>query len=116
MEELSAEPSPEPSPEPLSVRAPRGPRRWPGTLSGVLALLMIAGTAVGILLASRDQLTLATYAAYVAIGLSASALIFGVIAIVTRSGRGAGIAGVVVAVLGNPLVLLYGLSALGGSR
>ena len=46
---------------------------------------------------------------------ASAALVFGLIAIVKRWGRGAGIAGAIVAVLGNPLVLLYGLSALGGS-
>ena len=97
------------------VRRVRGPRRWPGILSGVLALLMLAATAVGIQLAAHNQLTLSTYAAYAAIALSLAALIFGVIAITKRWGRGAGIAGAIVAVLGNPLVLLYGLSALGGS-
>lgn len=97
------------------VRRVRGPRRWPGILSGVLALAMLAATALGIQLASRNELTLSTYAAYAAIGFSVAALIFGLIAIAKRWGRGAGIAGAVVAVLGNPLVLLYGLSALGGS-
>jgi hypothetical protein len=95
------------------VRRVRGPRRWPGILSGVLALLMLAATAIGIQLAAHNQLVLSTYAAYAAIGLSVAALVFGVIAIVRRWGRGAGIAGAVVAVLGNPLILLYGLTALG---
>jgi hypothetical protein len=94
------------------VRRVRGPRRWPGILSGVLALLMLAVTAIGIQLASRGQLALSTYSAYAAIGLSIAALIFGIVAIAKQWGRGAGIAGAVVAVLGNPLVLLYGLSAL----
>jgi hypothetical protein len=94
------------------VRRVRGPRRWPGILSGVLALLMLAATAVGIQLASRGQLALSTDAAYAAIGLSIAALVFGIVAIAKQWGRGAGIAGAVVAVLGNPLVLLYGLSAL----
>jgi hypothetical protein len=97
------------------VRRVRGPRRWPGILSGVLALLMLAATATGIQLASRGQLALSTYAAYTAIAFSVAALVFGIIAAAKRWGRGAGIAGAVVAVLGNPLVLLYGLSALGGS-
>ncbi len=97
------------------VRRVRGPRRWPGILSGVLALMMLAATAIGIQLAAHDQLMLSTYAAYAAIGFSLAALIFGLIAITKRWGRGAGIAGALVAVLGNPLVLLYGLSALGGS-
>lgn len=97
------------------VRRVRGPRRWPGIVSGVLALAMLASTALGIQLASRNELTLSTYAAYAAIAFSVAALLLGVIAIAKRWGRGAGIAGAVVAVLGNPLVLLYGLSALGGS-
>ena len=97
------------------VRRVRGPRRWPGILSGVLALLMLAATAIGIQLAAHNELLLSTYAAYAAIALSVGALIFGIIAIAKRWGRGAGIAGAIVAVLGNPLVLLYGLSALGGS-
>ena len=96
------------------VRRVRGPRRWPGILSGVLALLMLAATAVGIQLAGHDLLFAATWAAYAAIALSAAALVFGLIAIVKSWGRAAGIAGAVVAVLGNPLVLLYGLSGLGG--
>lgn len=96
------------------IRRVRGPRRWPGILSGVLALLMLAATAVGIQLASHAQLQASTYCAYAAIAFSVAALIFGLIAIARRWGRGAGIAGVIVAVLGNPLVLLYGLSALNG--
>ena len=96
------------------VRRVRGPRRWPGLASGVLALLMLGSTAVGIQLASRGQAAAATCAAYAAIALSIAALVFGLIAIIRHWGRAAGIAGAVVAVLGNPLVLLYGLSALGG--
>jgi hypothetical protein len=96
------------------VRRVRGPRRWPGLVSGVLALLMLGSTAVGIQLASRGQSAAATSAAYAAIALSIAALVFGLIAVIRRWGRAAGIAGAVVAVLGNPLVLLYGLSALGG--
>jgi hypothetical protein len=96
------------------VRRVRGPRRWPGILSGVLALLMLAATAIGIQLASHDQLQASTSCAYAAIALSVAALVFGIVAIIKRWGRGAGIAGAIVAVLGNPLVLLYGLTALGG--
>jgi len=117
------EPTPQPVPPVADGLAPgmtivrrvRGPRRWPGIVSGVLALAMLAATALGIQLASRNELLLASYAAYAAIAFSVAALVFGVIAIAKRWGRGAGIAGAVVAVLGNPLVLLYGLSALGGS-
>ena len=97
------------------VRRVRRPRRWPGITSGVLALCMLASTTIGIQLSSAGQLVLATDAAYAAIVFSVAAVAFGVVAIVKRWGRGAGIAGAIVAVLGNPLVLLYGLTALGGS-
>jgi len=97
------------------VRRVRGPRRWPGIVSGILALLMLASAAVGIQLASGNQLLFASYAAYAAFVFSVTALAFGLIAIIKRWGRAAGVAGAVVAVLGNPLVLLYGLSALSGS-
>ncbi|MEP6844164.1 MAG: hypothetical protein ABJA11_11610, partial [Pseudolysinimonas sp.] len=78
------------------VRRVRGPRRWPGVLSGVLALLMLAATAIGIQLAAHNQLIFSSYAAYASIGLSVAALVFGLIAIIRRWGRGAGIAGAIV--------------------
>ncbi len=117
MDEPTQQPAPVEGLEPgmTIVRRVRRPRRWPGIASGVLALLMLGSTAVGIQLASRNQLVLSTWAAYAALAFSVAALVFGGIAIVTRWGRAAGIAGAVVALLGNPLVLLYGLSALGGS-
>lgn len=97
------------------VRRVRGPRRWPGIVASLLALLMLAATGCGILLASQGRYAVSTGLAYLAIGLSIAAFALGVVAIVGRWGRGAGIVGAIVAVLGNPLVLLYGLSALGGS-
>ena len=96
------------------VRQVRGPRRWPGILASILALLMLAATGSGIAVASRGPYAASTGLAYLAIALSVAAIVTGIAAIAGRWGRGAGIAGVIVAVLGNPLVLLYGLSALGG--
>jgi drug/metabolite transporter (DMT)-like permease len=97
------------------VRRVRGPRRWPGILACVLAVLMLAATASGIQIASTRDYTTSTALAYVAIGLSAAAILFGLIAILRRRARGAGIVGVVVAVLGNPLVLVYVLNSLSGT-
>jgi hypothetical protein len=96
------------------VRRVRGPRRWPGILSGVLAVLMLIATAAGIRIASTLDYSTSTTLAYVAIGLSVAAIIVGLVAAIKGWGRGAGIVGIVVAVLGNPLVLLYVLNFLSG--
>ncbi len=97
------------------VRRVRGPRRWPGIIACVLAVLMLAATGAGIQVASTGDYRLSTDLAYAAIGLSLAAILFGVIAIVRRARRAAGVVGVVVAVVGNPLVLLYVLGSLSGS-
>ncbi len=124
MDEQPAEPVAEPWIEPpiaglapgmTIVRVVRGPRRWPGLLSCILAVLMLVSTGAGIQVASAGNYTLSTGLAYLAIALSVFALLFGVIAIAKKWARGAGIVGSIVAVAGNPLVLLYVLNALGGS-
>lgn len=124
MDEQPAEPVVEPRIEPqiaglgpgmTIVRVVRGPRRWPGLLSCIFAVLMLVSTGAGIQVASAGDYTLSTWFAYLAIALSVLALLFGVIALVKRWARGAGIVGSIVAVAGNPLVLLYVLNALGRS-
>jgi drug/metabolite transporter (DMT)-like permease len=96
------------------VRYVRGPRRWPGIVACLLAVLMLAATAAGIQIASTRDYSTSTSLAYVAIALSVAAVILGLVAIFGRWARGAGIVGVVVAVLGNPLVLVYVLNSLSG--
>jgi peptidoglycan/LPS O-acetylase OafA/YrhL len=97
------------------VRRVRRPPRWPGILACVLAVLMLAATGAGIQVAATGDYTTSTALAYTAIGLSALAILFGLIAIVRRWARPAGIVGTIVAVLGNPLVLLYVLGTLSGA-
>lgn len=97
------------------VRRVRGPRRWPGIIACILAVLMLAATGAGIQVASTGDYTVSTNLAYAAIALSLAAILFGVIAIVRRAPRGAGVVAVIVAVAGNPLVLLYVLRTLSGS-
>lgn len=97
------------------VRVVRGPRRWPGLLSCILAVLMLGATGAGIQVASSRNYVLSTGLAYTAIALSVAAILFGLIAIGKRWARGAGIVGVIVAVGGNPLVLLYVLKSLSGA-
>jgi drug/metabolite transporter (DMT)-like permease len=96
------------------IRRVRRPPRWPGILACVLAVLMLAATGLGIQVASTGDYTTSTGLAYAAIALSIAAILFGLIAVIRRWARGAGIVGLLVAVLGNPLVLLYVLGSLSG--
>ncbi len=96
------------------IRRVRGPRRWPGILACVLAVLMLVATGIAIALSAQLQYAVATDVAYLAIALSVAAVVTGLVAVLGRWGRGAGLVGAIVAVLGNPLVLLYGLNYFGG--
>lgn len=97
------------------IRHVRGPRRWPGLLACILAALMLAATGAGIQVASTGSHDISTVLAYAAIGLSFAAILFGLIAIFGRWARGAGVVAVIVAGVGNPLVLLSVLGSLSGS-
>ncbi|CAN5450953.1 hypothetical protein BH10ACT6_BH10ACT6_13390 [soil metagenome] len=96
------------------LRRVRRPPRWPGILACVLAVLMLVATGLGIQVAATGDYATSTGLAYAAIALSVAAILFGLIAIIRRWARGAGIVGGIVAVLGNPLVLLYVLGSLSG--
>jgi hypothetical protein len=97
------------------IRRVRRPPRWPGILACLLAVLMLAATGAGIQVAAAGDYANSTTLAYSAIALSVAAILFGIVAIVRRWGRPAGVVGATVAVLGNPLVLLYVLGSLSGS-
>jgi drug/metabolite transporter (DMT)-like permease len=97
------------------IRRVRRPPRWPGILACILAVLMLAATGAGIQVAATRDYATSTGLAYAAIALSVAAILFGIVAFVRRWGRPAGIVGAIVAVLGNPLVLLYVLGSLSGS-
>lgn len=77
---------------------------------GALTLL---ATAAGVATAAGDEYLAATIAAWVGIASSVAAILFGVLAVVRGAGVGTGVAGIALGVLGDPLVLLYGLDALG---
>lgn len=96
------------------VRVVRGPRRWPGILACVLAVVMLVATGIAVQLSAQQDFAAATIGAYVAIGLSIAAILTALVAIFGRWARVAGVVGLVVAVLGNPLVLNYGLNYLAG--
>ena len=73
---------------------------------------MVVLVAVALGVDAPERHLAATVLALLADAFSAAALIVGVVALARRRCVVAAILGVVIAVLGNPLVLLYGLGAL----
>jgi hypothetical protein len=73
---------------------------------------MVLVVAIALAIDAPDRYAVATVLALVADALSLGAIVLGVAALVVGSSRGAAVAALVVAVLGNPLVLTYGLGAL----
>jgi hypothetical protein len=101
----------EPPHEPI---AHRRPRRWPGIWSFWIAIGMVIVTAVAIGVAATGEAIIALTLTVSALGLSAIALVLGLVAIFGNYSRMWGIIGAAIALVINPLVLLYGLSAIGG--
>jgi hypothetical protein len=99
------------APSHATPRPPR-PRRLAGRFALAAAILMVVLVAGALAIDAPGRYLAATVLAVAADVLSLLAVILGIVAIVRRSSRGAGIAALVVAVLGNPLVLLYGLAAI----
>jgi hypothetical protein len=87
---------------------------WPGRVSLVFGVLTVAGLAAGIVLATSDLFLAATYAAWAAVGAGALAAVVAVVALVGGFGRGAAVAGLLLGVVANPLVLTPALDAIGG--
>jgi hypothetical protein len=91
---------------------PRRPR-WPGSLAGGLAILMVVTWGVALACSLAGMLELGVGLSYSAILLSGLAVLAGVVAVVGNWGRGWGIAAIVVGILLNPVVLLHGLTWIG---
>jgi hypothetical protein len=83
-----------------------------GRYALALALLMVAVEAVALAVDAPERYLAATILALIADAFSAAGLIVGIVALVRRRCMLAATFGVAVAVLGNPLVLLYGLGVL----
>jgi hypothetical protein len=90
------------------------PVRWPSRLALTFGLLTPVVVAVGMAAVTFDAYLVATVAAWVAVATSALAILAGVLGIVRGSDRTTAIVGMVLGVLGNPLVLLYGVDAIRG--
>jgi hypothetical protein len=102
-------PEAEPTLEPAHERR----RRWPGYWSFGVAAAMVIVTVVAITLASMGEAVVALTLTISGLGLSGIAIVLGLVSIFGRYARPWGIAGLAIAVVINPLALLYGLSALG---
>jgi len=84
--------------------------RWPGRAALAAGILTVVALVVGMLAVTIDEFAVATYAAWAAIGLSALAVLGGIVATIGNWDRGAAIAAIIVGALANPLVLLWGLN------
>lgn len=78
-----------------------------------MGLLTVAGLIAGLVLVIGERFEPAVVAAVAAVGTSILAVVFGVVAIATRRGRAWGVAGLVLGVVADPLVLTYGLGTIG---
>jgi hypothetical protein len=76
-------------------------------------MLTVAGLIAGLVLVIGDQFESATIAAVAAVGTSVLAVVLGIVAIVARFGRGWGVAGLVIGVVADPVVLTFGLGSIG---
>jgi hypothetical protein len=94
----------EPPKEP--ARESRVPRWIVGAAALLVALATVAVHIAALVIASADDAVTSTLLAYVAIGLSAVAVIVGILAIVLRRGRPWGIVAVVLGLVANPYLLL----------
>jgi len=115
---IAPDATPAPSPALDQVAEPqhrvvreRRPVPW-GRVGLALAVLMIVVLVAALAVNAPGRYLISTVLAYVTDGISVVALVLGIVGIAADRARGAGIAAVVIAVLGNPLVLLYGLGAL----
>ncbi|MDO7880871.1 hypothetical protein [Antiquaquibacter soli] len=100
--------------EPEQKDAPRRSTRIVGALSLLGAVVAAVLTGVGVAVASGGAYDAGTVIAWVAIVLSAVAVLGGLVAAVARWGRPWGIAAVIVGVAANPWVLATVLGALAG--
>lgn len=115
---VDATAAPAPEADPASAPPPRtrrpAPRALLGALSLVFALATIVCVIVGVELANALHAIEAAVVAVLGVATSLAAVVLGVIALVRGRGRLLGIAGIVLGILVNPLVLTYGLAYLGG--
>ena len=101
---------------PSAEAAPRRRTRVVGIAAALLALGTIGVHIAAVVVSSAGDFGTGAQLGWIAIGLSALAVVVGVIAAVIGSGRAWGIAAALVAVLANPYVLLTVLRLLSGAQ
>ena len=102
--------------EPVLVEEPvaRPRRPWLGLGAVALTLATIGVHIAALIVSTAGDFPTGTLLAYVATGISAVAVVAGIVAAILGRGRAWGIAAALVAVLANPLVLLAILRFLSG--
>jgi hypothetical protein len=90
-----------------------GRPRWPGRTALALGILTPVLVVVGIVATGLGAVEFATVATWVALATSGLAVLGGIVAAIGNWERGAAIGGIVLGVLGNPLVLTFGLGTPG---
>lgn len=98
-----------------AVEGARHRLRWPGRAALAAGILTVLGVGAGEIAVAGDAFEAATIAAWVSIVLSALAVVGGIVAAIGNWDRGAAIGGIALGLLGNPLVLTYGLGAAGNA-
>jgi hypothetical protein len=85
-----------------------------GVVATCVAVLTVVVTGVGISSAMSGKFELATNLAYFATGLSVIAVLVGVMAVITKRGRGLGLFAIALGILASPPILTDILSWAGG--
>jgi uncharacterized membrane protein len=114
MTDTLAAPGPTAETPPTAPRRPRARPAWPAIVSFALGFATVGALITGIVLATSDRFEQATWAAYGAAGISVAGVLFGVLALVVGRSRGWAVAGMLLALVANPLLLTPALAAIGG--
>ncbi|MDJ0336366.1 hypothetical protein QMG83_14140 [Salinibacterium sp. G-O1] len=104
-----------PPPEPAEA-APRGPLPWVGVISIVLGVVAAIVQIIAIVGATDGDLELGIVLGYLAVIIAIAAVFLGIAAIIVKRGRRAGVVGILLGILANPLILLMILRFLDGAQ
>ncbi len=91
-----------------------GRRPWLGVTALLLGLTVVGFDIAAYVAALDDVHAVASALVFVALGASVVAVVLGILAIVLRAGRWWGVAGLVLGVVANPLLMVWTLRALSG--
>ena len=114
--ELVVEDDEHPDPDTERTEEPRGRAPFVGIAAAVLALGTIGVHVAAVVVSSSGDFVTGAQLGWVAIGLSALAVVVGIVAAIIGRGRAWGIVAALVAVLANPYVLLTVLTFISGAR